>query len=124
MYRFSNRSLKNLKGVDAKLVILAGLMLNISPYDFVITEGLRTKERQKFLVKTGKSQTMNSKHITGHAIDIAILINGKVTWDLKYYKEFAYEFKKLAKLLNFNVTWGGDWKSFVDAPHFQSNGKK
>lgn len=118
MYRFSNRSLKNLKGVDAKLVILAGLMLNISPYDFVITEGLRTRERQKFLVKTGKSQTMNSKHLTGHAIDIAILINGKVTWEYKYYKEFAYEFKKLAKFLNFNVTWGGDWKSFIDAPHF------
>lgn len=121
MYRFSNRSLTNLQGIDAKLVILAGLMLNLSPYDFVITEGLRTVERQKFLVKTGKSTTMNSKHIKGKAFDIAILVNGKITWEYKYYKAFADEFKKMAKFLNFNVTWGGDWKTFVDACHFQIN---
>jgi len=121
MYRFSNRSLKNLQGIDAKLIILAGLMLNLSPYDFVLTEGLRTVERQKFLVKTGKSTTMNSKHIKGKAFDIAILVNGKITWEYKYYKAFADEFKKMAKFLNFNVTWGGDWKTFIDAPHFQLN---
>ena len=121
MYRFSNRSLESLQGIDDRLIILLGLMLEHSKYDFVVTEGLRTVERQKFLVKTGKSTTMNSKHIIGKAFDIAILVDEKITWEHKYYTEFAIEFKKLAKFLNFNVTWGGDWHSFVDCPHFQIN---
>jgi peptidoglycan L-alanyl-D-glutamate endopeptidase CwlK len=45
-----------------------------SPLDFSITEGLRTKERQKELFSAGKSQTMNSRHLTGKAVDIAVII--------------------------------------------------
>lgn len=121
MYRFSKNSLDNLKGIDTRLIIMAGLMLDASVYDFVVTEGLRTVERQKFLVSKGKSQTMNSKHIIGKAFDIAILVDGKANWEYKHYKAFADDFKRIAKFLNFNVTWGGDWHSFVDCPHFQIN---
>ena len=34
---------------------------------FRVEEGLRTVKRQKQLVAAGASQTMNSRHITGHA---------------------------------------------------------
>lgn len=119
MYKFSKRSYNNLKGVKPRLVVLASLMLKDSPYDFVIIEGLRSKKRQKLMVKTGKSTTMNSKHLTGNAIDIALIVNGKITWEKKYYNEFASVMKKNAKLLGINLTWGGDWHSFVDVPHFQ-----
>ncbi|MEG1087583.1 MAG: M15 family metallopeptidase [Cetobacterium sp.] len=121
-YKFSKRSLSNIEGIDYRLIILLGLMLDHSPYDFTVTEGLRTKERQAQLVKEGKSKTINSKHIIGSAFDIAIIDEkGNITWDLKYYKEFAEVFLKLAERLGFYCTWGGSWKSFVDGPHFQIN---
>lgn len=122
-YKFSKRSLNNinLEGLDHRLILLLGLMLEFSPYDFVVTETLRTKERQAQLVKEGKSKTMNSKHITGKAFDIAILIDNKITWDLKYYQEFGNIILKLAKRLGFPVECGCFWKSFVDGPHVQIN---
>ena len=70
MFEFSERSLRNLEGVNPKLQQLAKEALQESKVDFLIIEGLRTKERQKELVAKGLSKTMKSKHITGHAIDI------------------------------------------------------
>lgn len=119
-YKFSKRSLSNIEGIDYRLIILLGLMLDHSPYDFTVTEGLRTKERQAQLVKEGKSKTMNSKHIIGSAFDIAIIDEkGNITWDLKYYKEFAEVIKKLAKRLGFDIECGADWG--WDGPHIQIN---
>lgn len=121
-YKFSKRSLSNIEGIDYRLIILLGLMLDHSPFDFVVTEGVRTLERQKQLYAEGKSKTMKSKHLTGSAFDVAMLDeNGKVTWDIKYYKAFADVFLKLAKRLGFNCEAGCYWKSFVDGPHFQIN---
>lgn len=121
-YKFSKRSLGNIEGIDYRLVILLGLMLEHSPYDFIVSEGVRTIERQKQLVAEGKSKTMNSKHLTGEAFDIAILDeNGKVTWEKKYYVAFAEQFVRLANRLGFNVECGCYWQNFVDCPHFQIN---
>ncbi len=119
-YKFSKRSLSNIEGIDYRLIILLGLMLDHSPHDFTVTEGLRTKERQAQFVKEGKSKTMNSKHIIGSAFDIAIIDEkGNITWDLKYYKEFAEVIKKLAKRLGFDIECGADWG--WDGPHVQIN---
>lgn len=120
-YKLSKRSLQNIKGIDYRLIILIGLMLDDSPYDFVVTEGLRTNERQKQLVAEGKSKTMNSKHLTGKAFDIAILKDGEITWDIKYYREFANIIMQLAHRLGFNIECGAYWQSFVDGPHIQIN---
>ncbi|HEN3491641.1 TPA: M15 family peptidase, partial [Yersinia enterocolitica] len=57
-YRFSTRSENNLKGVNANLVKVVRRALEISTVDFGVIEGVRTVERQKELVTTGKSQTM------------------------------------------------------------------
>lgn len=119
MYKFSKRSLDNLKGVDERLVKLMEEVLSISPYDFGITEGLRTIEKQKEYVRDGKSQTMNSYHLRGKAVDIVVYKDGKVTWDLKYYKEIANIVKETAAEKGLKITWGGDWKTLVDGPHFQ-----
>jgi peptidoglycan L-alanyl-D-glutamate endopeptidase CwlK len=118
-FKFGTRSNNNLKGVKPELVKLMKEAIVNSPYDFMITCGLRTKEEQKVLVATGKSRTMKSKHLTGDAVDIAVLVNGQVTWDLKYYKEVATHVKKMAKTLGIRITWGGDWSGFIDGPHFQ-----
>ena len=119
MFSFSKASLDKMNGVNSKLVILMKEAIKNSPYDFKITEGLRTVERQKELVKTGKSKTMNSYHLKGKAVDLAVLIDNKITWDFKYYKKVADHIKEVARKLGYVITWGGDWKTFKDGPHFQ-----
>ena len=119
MFKFSSRSKEKLKGVDEKLVDVIEISLMESPYDFGITEGLRTIEKQKEYVRTGKSQTMNSYHLNGRVVDIVVYKDGKVTWDLKYYKEIADIVKEIAAEKGLKITWGGDWKTLVDGPHFQ-----
>jgi peptidoglycan L-alanyl-D-glutamate endopeptidase CwlK len=95
-----------------------------SPLDFSITEGLRTKERQQELFSAGKSQTMNSRHLTGKAVDIAVIKDGTVTWDFKYYQLVADHIKGVATKLGIPLVWGGDWVSFRDGPHFELNKSK
>ena len=115
----SQRSLKNLEGVHADLVLVVKKALEITSVDFVVTEGLRSAEKQKQLVKSGASRTKNSRHLTGHAVDVAAWVDEKVSWDWKYYENIASAFKKAANELCVEVEWGGDWKGFKDGPHFQ-----
>lgn len=118
-FKFSKRSENNLVGVNADLVKIVRLALTLSTVDFGITEGLRSRERQKQLLAQGKSQTMNSRHITGHAVDVVAYLGSQVSWEWKYYKQIASAFKKAAAELNIPVEWGGDWKTLKDGPHFQ-----
>lgn len=118
-WKFGTRSRNKLVGVHPSLQILMKAALEESPYDFGITEGLRTPETQKVLFEAGKSMTMNSRHLTGHAVDIAVYVDGEISWDLQYYKAVADHVKKVAKELKLDIEWGGDWKSLVDGPHFQ-----
>ena len=118
-FRFSKRSLDNLKGVNPELVKVVHKALELSEIDFVVTEGLRTLERQRVLYDQGKSQTMNSNHLTGNAVDIAALVDGTVSWDLNYYKVISTAFKAASVELGIPINWGGDWKGFIDAVHFE-----
>ncbi|EJY0635090.1 M15 family metallopeptidase [Salmonella enterica subsp. enterica serovar Schwarzengrund] len=118
-FKFSQRSENNLKGVNADLVKIVRRALQLSSVDFGITEGLRTVERQRQLVAAGKSQTMNSRHITGHAVDVFAYPTSAGSWEWKYYEQIAVAFKQAAKELNIPVEWGGDWKTLKDGPHFQ-----
>lgn len=118
-FKFSQRSENNLKGVNSDLVKIVRRALQLSPVDFGITEGLRTVERQRQLVAAGKSQTMNSRHISGHAVDVFAYPTSSGSWEWKYYEQIATAFKQAAKELNIPVEWGGDWKTLKDGPHFQ-----
>ncbi|WP_345765059.1 M15 family metallopeptidase [Escherichia coli] len=118
-FKFSQRSENNLKGVNSDLVKIVRRALQLSPVDFGITEGLRTVERQRQLVAAGKSQTMNSRHISGHAVDVFAYPTSAGSWEWKYYEQIATAFKQAAKELNIPVEWGGDWKTLKDGPHFQ-----
>jgi peptidoglycan L-alanyl-D-glutamate endopeptidase CwlK len=123
-FALSQRSKDRLKGVHPDLVKVIEEAIKESPLDFSISEGLRTKERQKVLFDSGKSQTMNSRHITGHAIDFAVIKDGEVTWDFKYYQLVADHIKAVAKALDVPIIWGGDWQSFRDGPHVELNRSK
>ena len=118
-FKLGATSLARLKGVHPDLVKVVKRAIELTPIDFTVLEGLRTKERQQQLVAKGASKTMNSYHITGHAVDIAPLVDGKVTWDWKYYNLLAPIVKQAAKELGVIITWGGDWATFKDGPHWQ-----
>ena len=118
-FKFSQRSENNLKGVNSDLVKIVRRALQLSPVDFGIRVGLRTVERQRQLVAAGKSQTMNSRHISGHAVDVFAYPTSAGSWEWKYYEQIATAFKQAAKELNIPVEWGGDWKTLKDGPHFQ-----
>ena len=123
-YALGARSRARLNGVHDDLVRVVELALTYSPHDFTITEGLRSVARQRELKAAGASQTMNSRHITGHAIDFAVLVGGKVRWDWPLYGQVAEAFKRAAKELKVPIIWGGDWKSLRDGPHVELDRKR
>jgi len=118
-YTLSQKSLDKLKGVDDRLVSVVKRAIEITTEDFTVLEGLRTKERQLELYNAGKSQTLNSKHLVGRAVDLGALNNGVISWNKEDYIKLAVVVKQAAKELNVNIKWGGDFKSFFDGPHFE-----
>ena len=84
-YKLGKKSLSTLEGVDPRLVKVIKRAIEVTEVDFTITEGLRTKATQALYVKQGKSQTMNSKHLDGLAVDLAAWVNGTINWNFDYY---------------------------------------
>jgi peptidoglycan L-alanyl-D-glutamate endopeptidase CwlK len=110
------RSERNLQGVHPSLVKVVRRAAEITEVPFIVIEGLRTPERQRELVAKGKSQTRNSRHLTGHAVDV---MEAGGTWPFALYKRIAIAFKTAAVELGVPIVWGGDWKTLVDGPHFE-----
>jgi peptidoglycan L-alanyl-D-glutamate endopeptidase CwlK len=113
----NERSRRNLVGVHPDLVKVVELAAEREP--FIVTEGLRTLARQKQLKAAGKSWTLNSRHLNGHAVDV-VDPDGK--YDIPDMDHIAKVMKVAAKELGVAIEWGGDWKS-RDTPHFQLDWK-
>jgi len=120
-FKFSQRSINKMEGVhdDLRKVMLEAI--KTSPVDFGITCGLRTVTEQQRLVKEGKSRTMNSRHLTGHAVDVVCYVDGKATWAEKYYTLLAGHILGVAANMKVPLVWGGSFKGFFDGPHFELN---
>lgn len=127
----NTRSLTALKGVHPKLVAVvqaaAAKMTGEGELGFIVTEGVRTTERQAQLLAAGASRTMNSKHLKqadgfSHAVDLAATVGGKVRWDWPLYPKLAQAMKAAAAEQGVKLVWGGDWPRFRDGPHFQIEG--
>lgn len=94
---------------------------------FMVVEGLRTRERQAKLVAIGASRTMNSRHLTGHAVDLVYWLDdgdgvpetGEIRWDWPLARQVAVAMKAAAQEEDVTLVWGGDWPSFPDGPHFE-----
>ena len=120
-YELGQRSLQNLSGVNPDLQDVIQRAIEITEKDFTVIEGVRNIDRQRELVKTGKSTTMNSRHLTGHAVDIA---PWPISWEWEDFDPIEKAMKKAAKELKVSIDWGGDWKSFPYGPHWELNWKK
>lgn len=122
MKKLSNRSLKNLVGVDSRLTLILGMVLARGKVDLTITCGIRSLEDQQKAFKNGNSKldgiNKKSKHQIGKAFDfIPYKFNG---WDdIESFKKVGEELKFCANFLGIKNQYGGDWKNFVDMPHFQ-----
>jgi len=115
-YRLGQRSMQNLSGVHPDLVAVVKRAIEITEQDFSVIEGVRNIDRQRQLVAKGASKTMNSRHLTGHAVDLAPY---PLSWDWEYFYPIADAMKQAAEELDVDLEWGGDWESFADGPHFQ-----
>jgi peptidoglycan L-alanyl-D-glutamate endopeptidase CwlK len=113
------RSLSRLQGVHPDLVRVVKKAAAMSAIDFTVLEGLRTIERQRELFAKHATTTMKSRHLDGHAVDIAPMIGGEVRWDWPLYFKLADVVKNAATAENVPIEWGGDWKTFKDGPHWQ-----
>lgn len=146
-FKLSSRSLRNLQGVNVALVEVVKRAIEVTKVDFAVTEGLRTVERQKELVAKGASQTMQSKHITGKAVDLTAFLDNRISWEIGLYDEIADAMRQAAIEQNVPIRWGAAWtvpdirlwtgtmeeamnsyvderrregkRPFIDAPHFE-----
>jgi peptidoglycan L-alanyl-D-glutamate endopeptidase CwlK len=114
-----HRSLARLEGVHPDLVRVVKKAAAMSPLDFTVLEGLRTLDRQKQLFNLGATKTLRSRHLTGHAVDLAPMVGGTVRWDWPLYHRLAKIIKEAAVAENVPVEWGGNWRTFKDGPHWQ-----
>ena len=148
-FKLSSKSLKNLEGVDSRLVEVVQYAIEVSRIDFGVTEGLRSMQRQRELVASGASQTMKSKHIDGKAVDLVAYIGKRVSWELNLYDDIADAIKLAASDVGVAIRWGAAWhlddirewdgtmqdamddyinlrrtqgkRPFIDGPHFEIN---
>lgn len=146
-YKLSKRSLKNLEGVNPKLIEVVQYAISVTKVDFAVIEGLRTLERQKELYARGATQTLKSKHLTGKAVDLMAFIGTRGSWELNLYDDIADAMREGAIKAKVRIRWGAAWtiddirnwkgtmeeamnsyiderraqgnRPFIDAPHFE-----
>lgn len=145
-FKFGEKSLNELHGVDERLQAVVHRALELSEIDFAVHDGLRTREEQAALVAAGASQTLNSKHLQGLAVDLVPYVNGKLRWEFVPIYSVAQAVRLAAKELNVPIRWGCAWdinftdsladpetiaegytarakaagkKPFLDGPHFE-----
>ena len=123
MFKLGKRSIERLQGVHPDLVRVVERAIDLTTVDFTVLEGLRSPERQKILVASGASQTLNSRHITGHAVDLGAWVDNQVDWSWPLYHQIANAMKAAANELGIYIVCGADWKKFPDGPHFELDRK-
>jgi len=118
-FSLSSRSLERLALVHPDLQKIVHLAILQTEIDFSVLEGKRSLSRQKQLFRSGASSTMNSRHISGHAVDLGAWVSGEIRWDWPLYHKIAAAMLKVAHQEGVRLEWGGDWETFPDGPHFQ-----
>ena len=138
MYKLSKRSLDTMQGVNPDLVRVIKEAIATSPFDFMITQGLRTAKYQNELYQQGRTKKglkvtnadgyiKKSNHQMkiddfGYAIDFAVIYKATIDWNTEAkYEAVAKHILEVGHKLGVNLEWGGNWK-FRDFPHIQIAG--
>lgn len=114
-FYLSRASESMLIGVRLELVLIVRRGLELTPVDFRVQEGVRTRETQARYVEAGASETMDSRHLTGHAVDLLALMNGAPSWHWSLYYPIARAIQRAARELDTEVRWGGVWDRVLNA---------
>lgn len=119
-FKLGEKSLRELQGVHPDLVAVVKRAIEITVQDFSVHDGIRTIEEQRMLVARGASKTLESRHLTGHAVDLVPYINGKLRWEMEPIFNIAEAVRMAAKEQGVKIRWGGAWdidfSVSVDAP--------
>lgn len=133
--RLDSQSVQRLRDCDVRLasvVLVAAARYHAAVPNrrLRVTETTRTMARQRAMVEQGKSNTLNSHHLDGRAVDIAIIqrrVAGKegakevALWELKEYKVLDHFMQAAARDIGLGdaVLWGGHWTTLRDGVHWQ-----
>ena len=101
----------------AFLLDVTSLIRKAAEMGWTVTGGelYRTAEQQEIYVKTGRSKTMNSNHLKRLAIDLNFFKDGALVYD----KAALQAIGDFWESLHPRNSWGGNWSSFKDIPHFE-----
>ena len=150
-FKLSTRSLKNLEGVDQRLVDVVKLAITVTKVDFGVIEGVRTPEKQLEYFQKGASQiAVGGSHVQGKAVDLMAYIGTRGSWEINLYDDIADSMKYAAIQLDLPICWGAAWhipdirkwdgtmqdatdayvklrysqgkRPFIDGPHFEITG--
>jgi peptidoglycan L-alanyl-D-glutamate endopeptidase CwlK len=122
--KLDTRSKRRLLGVHPKLVKLMQDFAARTEIKFIVVEGIRSVDRQRELVQAGASRTMNSKHLTGRAVDLAVILDGELRWDWPLYQRLANRLVDFADAQGIHLVAGANWPRFRDGPHFELGPKE
>ncbi len=102
---------------------VAKLLQKAEALGFIVSGGelFRTPDQQAIYLKAGRSKTMASKHLQRLAIDLNIFTkqpdgSPALTYDIPTLKPLGDFWEQLSPGKN---SWGGNWSSFKDVPHFE-----
>lgn len=141
-YKLSERSLNSLKGVNPNLVKVVERAIELTEQDFLVLEGVRSKEQCYINYGKGRSvaqcsakgvptnyaqpslskvtwlnNPLASKHVTGNAVD---LVPYPIDWeDINKFKKINEAMQVAAKELGVKLSYGGDWAKKKDYPHWE-----
>ncbi len=145
-FKLGEKSMAELEGVHDDLVAVVKTAIGLTVQDFAVHDGIRTLKEQQELVNRGASQTLKSRHITGHAVDLVPYVNGKLRWEWEPIYKIADAVRTAAEKKGIPIRWGGCWdriltgtddppddlvadyatrrrkagkKAFLDGPHFE-----
>ena len=146
-FKLSSRSLGKLEGVHPDMVETVKKAIEVTSVDFGVTFGVRSLEEQERLFKSGRSQTMKSKHLEGRAVDLVAYFGSDISWELNVYDDICDAMAEAARKNDVAIKWGAAWsegdireyagtaedamnayvdlrrsegrRPFIDAPHFE-----
>jgi peptidoglycan L-alanyl-D-glutamate endopeptidase CwlK len=145
-FKLGTRSRAELQRVHPDLVAVVERAIQLTVQDFAVHDGIRTLAEQKKYVASGVSKTLDSRHLTGHAVDLVPYVNGQLRWEMEPIYKIADAVRIAAKELGTPIRWGGAWdvlltdlkdppdemvddyiarrkavgkKAFIDGPHYE-----